>query len=282
MPAPSSASPPLKSSSAPGTRILVSLSSISLSLNSAANLPGTRLQVSLSSIPPSINTAANLSAFYQYHVQFCFWNCCSLQPTGFSLQQFSQETFWGSLDQELCCSIFPAHSALFSKMCGAPLRPAFTCSIPPQNNSQPITHTSVLTHLDPAAKPTTSFSSITLPQGTDKKTHYVPRRPHHVSGSGRSRLSLAVSCSFCGSGHSWPAWPCSAISLLYMQKPPVCRQGSRCCFCCLLAEEVREEFMIGPFPQPSPFSHQSTGQCNQKIFWKKTHHCHYRFISISW
>ncbi|XP_065325568.1 interferon-induced very large GTPase 1-like [Pelmatolapia mariae] len=107
------------------------------------------------------------TGFYQYHIQFA-------SQAAARLQQFNQDTFWGSLDQEIYCHVFPARSSLPCKSCGALSHPASACIVPAQNDPQPLRCPSVLTRLTPApvpepSKPTISTPSMPLPQGSDKR-----------------------------------------------------------------------------------------------------------------
>ncbi|KAL0148448.1 hypothetical protein M9458_056258 [Cirrhinus mrigala] len=85
------------------------------------------------------------NGFYNYHVFF------ATQAAG-RLQQFNQGTYWGTLDTELCCRIFAARTSLSCELCGAPSHPASMCTVvKPQSSSS--RQTSVFNRLSSAAPP---------------------------------------------------------------------------------------------------------------------------------
>ncbi len=52
-------------------------------------------------------------SFYQYHIHF------ASEATAY-LQQFNEDTHWGSLDNEIDFCLFTARAALPCFLCGAP------------------------------------------------------------------------------------------------------------------------------------------------------------------
>ncbi len=53
------------------------------------------------------------NGFYQYHIHFA-------SEAAARLQQVNEDTYWGSLDNEIYCRIFAAHATLPCSLCGAP------------------------------------------------------------------------------------------------------------------------------------------------------------------
>ncbi len=246
------------------------------------------------------------SGFYQYHIHFA-------SEAAARLQQFNENTYWGTLDTETYCCIFAARPAQPCPLCGAPSHPASLCCITTGLTQQRITY-----------KPSTSapMATTTLPVTLFPKPVTPSLNPNAVDKKGRpilhqggrticnnfndngcqmSQCRFLHTCSFCGGGHARPACPHNPTSQKLGKHPstpvnvPALRAALRnhpdttfvefltkgftkgfhpgiviepsISFTCknlqsaindpesvdrLLAAEVEQGFMIGPFAQP-PF-----------------------------
>ncbi|XP_072306544.1 uncharacterized protein [Eucyclogobius newberryi] len=238
--------------------------------------------------------------FYQYHILF------SSQAAA-RLQQFNQNTFWGSLDQELYCRIFASRASICCSFCGAPSHPATACVFPAR---RPPTQAQAPAPVRPATQPVPippMSAKIPIPQGVDKRG-----RPIMLQGGkaicnnfNASRCTLSQcrflhTCSFCGGGHS-RSIPALSKALQDHPDPEFVRflitgfsEGFRpslislpsTSFTCknlqsalkepgvvdsLLAKEVKDGHMIGPFTNPpfSPFRISPIGIATRKYSGKK-------------
>ncbi len=70
------------------------------------------------------------NGFYQHHIHFA-------SEAAARLQQFNEDTYWGSLDNEIYRRIFAACAALPCSPCRAPSHPASSCSIPAHAKPRP-------------------------------------------------------------------------------------------------------------------------------------------------
>ena len=116
------------------------------------------------------------NGFYQYHTHFA-------SEAAARLSQSNEATYWGTLDNEICCRIFAACAALTCSLCGAPSHPASSCFIPTHTEPrQSQTRVSAFSRLSSAAPPATvtpkqvsSAPSVIFPitNGIDKKGRLI-------------------------------------------------------------------------------------------------------------
>ena len=110
------------------------------------------------------------NGFYTYRILF------ASQAAG-RLHQFNQGTYWGTLDRELYCRIFPARALL--NLCGTPSHPTTTCtltaSLPPTSfhtSHKPAVFHNMPTAPSPSITPTPVniqlIALCPLPKGVDK------------------------------------------------------------------------------------------------------------------
>eukprot|EP00064_Thunnus_orientalis_P024128 superscaffoldBa00009934_g24404 len=159
------------------------------------------------------------NGFYSYHILF------ASQAAG-CLQQFNQDTYWGTLDHELYCRVFAARASLHCEICGAPSHPATACTL-----SAPLPRASVTDKRSPAMpyhlplvappqsitpKPALDHPSILspLPKGTDRRGRPVLYQGGRMIcnnfndlGCSSSSCKFLHTCSFCGGAHARAACP---------------------------------------------------------------------------
>ncbi len=161
-----------------------------------------------------LNLALRFGAngFYEYHVHFA-------SEAAARLQQFNEDTYWGSLDNEISCRIFAACAALPCSLCGAPSHPASSCSIPTRAKPHPsLCHPSAAAPPAPIP-PQPALASFPTISGVNKKGRPIMHQGGRAicnnfnnAGCNISQCRFLHVFSFCGGGHVCPACPHNTTS----------------------------------------------------------------------
>ncbi|KAL0194682.1 hypothetical protein M9458_008254, partial [Cirrhinus mrigala] len=225
------------------------------------------------------------NGFYNYHVFF------ATQAAG-RLQQFNQGTYWGTLDTELYCRIFAARTSLSCELCGAPSHPASMCTVvKPQSSSS--RQTSVFNRLSSAAPPPSIIPkpldirptvNVPIPKSIDKRGRPILYQGGRMVCNNFNHLGCSLSncrllhvCSFCGdfiiNGLQNGFHPGIEIKPDTSHISPNLQSAlsEPNTVDTLIAKEVQEGFMIGPFKEPpfSPFRISPVGIATRKFSGKK-------------
>ncbi|XP_078143999.1 uncharacterized protein LOC144542156 [Centroberyx gerrardi] len=202
------------------------------------------------------------TGFYSYHVHF------ANQAAG-RIQQFNQGTYWGALDSELYCRIFAARTSLSCELCGAPSHPATACTVsapPPRSCPSSSRNAPVFNRLSQAAppppiipRPADIRPSVNVPvlKGVDKRGRPILYQGGRMVCNNFNHLGCTLSncrllhvCSFCGGAHARSIEVLPDTSHVSHNLQSALAEPHT--VDTLLAKEVKEGFMIGPFDNP-PF-----------------------------
>ncbi|XP_071781595.2 uncharacterized protein LOC139931867 [Centroberyx gerrardi] len=202
------------------------------------------------------------TGFYSYHVHF------ANQAAG-RIQQFNQGTYWGALDSELYCRIFAARTSLSCELCGAPSHPATACTVsapPPRSCPSSSRNAPVFNRLSQAAPPPPIIPrpadirpsvNVPVPKGVDKRGRPILYQGGRMVCNNFNHLGCPLSncrllhvCSFCGGAHARSIEVLPDTSHVSHNLQSALAEPHT--VNTLLAKEVKEGFMIGPFNNP-PF-----------------------------
>uniref|UniRef100_UPI003AAC1141 uncharacterized protein n=1 Tax=Centroberyx gerrardi TaxID=166262 RepID=UPI003AAC1141 len=202
------------------------------------------------------------TGFYSYHVHF------ANQAAG-RIQQFNQGTYWGALDSELYCRIFAARTSLSCELCGAPSHPATACTVsapPPRSCPSSSRNAPVFNRLSQAAPPPPIIPrpadirpsvNVPVPKGVDKRGRPILYQGGRMVCNNFNHLGCTLSncrllhvCSFCGGAHARSIEVLPDTSHVSHNLQSALAEPHT--VDTLLAKEVKEGFMIGPFDNP-PF-----------------------------
>ncbi|CAJ1057727.1 leucine-rich repeat extensin 2 [Xyrichtys novacula] len=148
------------------------------------------------------------------------------------IQQFIQNTYWGTLDSELYCRIFATCTSLSCELCGTPSHPA-TASIvsapPPRLRSSSSHNTTVFNCLSSATPPPPIIPklldirpavNVPMPKGVRNKGRPILNQARRTVCNNFNHLGCTISncrllhvCSFCGGAYARCTCPHNPIRL---------------------------------------------------------------------